>query len=331
MNLHASSSNSPDRDEAICSNCGPEQTTHNHKMEACGEWRSMILEKPDDPIPVRRIFVNPRPRNLSLADILALHNKGGINSSGMSDLVHAALANEIDLPYYTFHSADELSLCIPAGRVLDEAAEGWLDDLMDGLIARKAGLRRLTEKQRTVLAYLMKSEQANRLGRYTLSLIQGTDHSGPVGLLRSSGLIELHSASDGSREVYVVCRELATEDGHAELRALFGSDGTHLDSVGRNTLNMIVLAERFSRAGGLNAKQVTRLLKTRLPEEYRQRGDDEFYRTIRHRMAGLAPEKESIDWESSEWHSAPDKMLAIRGPARLPLFRLNRGYQTSLL
>jgi hypothetical protein len=75
----------------------------------------LVLERPADPIPVRRIFANPRAPNPRLADILKLHNKWEGKGIGMSDLVNCALANEIDVPYFTFHSAGELSLTIPAG------------------------------------------------------------------------------------------------------------------------------------------------------------------------------------------------------------------------
>lgn len=291
----------------------------------------LILEKPDDPIPVRRIFANPRARNPRLADILKLHSKWEGKGIGMSDLVNSALANQIDVPHYLFHSADELSLCIPSGRVLDESIESWFD-LMDGFIARKSGEQPLTGEQRTVLAYVLKCEQANRLGRYTLALTPGNNHFGAIDQLKTWGLIQLHPASDRFREVYVACRELASDDAHAELRPLFGNDFDQLDPLAKHTLNMVCLAEKFSRAGGLNAKQVTRLLKTRLPEEYQQRGEDEFYRAIRYRVERLAPDKKTLDLASGpEWHAAPDKMLSIRGPANRPTFRLNRGYQQAML
>ena len=92
----------------------------------------IVFEKLDGPIPVRRLFANPRARNPRLADILKLHSKWEGKGIGMSDLVNSALANQIDLPYYIFHSVDELSLHIPSGKLLDEAAESWLD-LMDGM------------------------------------------------------------------------------------------------------------------------------------------------------------------------------------------------------
>jgi len=290
----------------------------------------IVFEKLDDPIPIRRIFANPRARNPRLADILKLHSKWEGKGIGMSDLVNSALANQIDLPYYIFHSVDELSLHIPSGKLLDEATEAWLD-LMDGWISRKTSNQLLTEEQRTVLAYILKSERANRLGCYTLALTPGNNHFRAIDKLKSAGLIELHSASDRFREVYIVCRELAVDDTQAELRTLFGPEFDELDPIARQILNAICLAEKFSRAGGLNAKQTMRLLKTRLPEEYRKRGENEFYRAIRYRVASLAPEKKILHLEDPGWHSAPDKMLSIHGPARLPLFRLNRVYQKSMI
>jgi hypothetical protein len=290
----------------------------------------LVLEQPNDAIPVRRIFANPRARNPRLADILKLHNKWEGKGIGMSELVNYALANEIGVPRYLFHSADELSLCIPTGRVLDEEVEAWLD-LLGGFIARKTSDRALTDEQRIVLAYLLKSERLNRDGLYTLALTPGNNHFGTIGTLKAWGLIDLHPASDRFREVYVVCRELVTDDHLNEVRQLFGSDFDRLDSIARETLNMILMAEKYSKDGGLNAKQVSRLLKNRLRDEYQRRGDDEFYRAIRYRVERLAPDKKVLDADSGEWTARPDKMLSIRGSSSRPLFRLNRSYQPSML
>ena len=290
----------------------------------------LILEKLDDPIPVRRIFPNARARNPRLADFLKLHNKWEGKGWGMSDLVNYALANQIDLPFYLFHPAEELSLCIPSGRLLDEAMESWLD-LMDGFIASKTGDRQLTTEHRLVLAYLLKSERANRLGRYTLALTPSNNHFGAISDLKAWGLATLHASSDRFREVYVTCRELADDDRHTTLRDLFGDDFDRLDLLGRETLQMIALAEQFSKAGGLNAKQVSRLLKARLADEYQQRGEDEFYRAIRYRIERNAPDKRTLDLTTSDWQATPDRMLSIRGPSSRPTFRLNCGYQQSML
>ena len=290
----------------------------------------LVCEQPNHAIPIRRIFANPRARNPRLADVLKWHNKWEGKGIGMSELVNYALANQIDVPHYLFHSADELSLCIPAGRVLDEEMDGWLD-LLAGFIAGKTGNRPLTNEQRMVLAYLLKSERLNRLGRYTLALTPSNNHFGAINELRNWGLIDLHPVSDRFKEVYVVCREVATEDGVPELRTLFGHDFDNLDGIGQQTLNMILLAEKFSSSGGLNAKQVSRLLKNRMSEEYQKRGEDEFYRAIRYRIERMAPDKKSIELEADRWHSAPDKMLSIRGPSNRPVFRPNRNYQQAML
>jgi hypothetical protein len=94
---------------------------------------------------------------------------------------------------------------------------------------------------------------------------------------------------------------------------------------------MILIAEKFSKEGGLNAKQVSRLLKNRLTEEYKNRGEDEFYRAIRYRIERLAPDKKVLDASSVDWSSTPEKMLSIRGSSSRPLFRLNRNYKKSII
>ena len=94
---------------------------------------------------------------------------------------------------------------------------------------------------------------------------------------------------------------------------------------------MILVAEKYSKEGGLNAKQVSRLLRNRLREEYQNRGEDEFYRAIRYRVERLAPDKKVLDTNTDDWTSVPDKMLSIRGSSSRPLFRLNRGYQRAMI
>lgn len=290
----------------------------------------LILEQPNHNIPIRRIFANPRARNPRLADVLKLHNKWEGKGIGMSDLVNFALANQIDVPHYLFHSADELSLFIPAGKVLDEATEGWFE-LMDGLISKKSSGQSLTQEHKMVLAYMLKSESLNRKGYYTLALTPSNNHFGAITQLRDWGLIDLHPSSEHFREVYVVCRELATEDVSGELRQIFGDDFEQLKQISQLTLNLILLAEKHSRMGGLNARQVSRLLKYRLPDEYQKKGESEFYRAVRYSIERMAPNKKSIDLKTADWHSADDKMLSILGPSNRPTFRLNRKYQKSLL
>lgn len=290
----------------------------------------LVFEHPAAPIPVRRIFANPRARNPRLADVLKLHNKWEGKGIGMAELVNYALANQIDVPHYVFHSGDELSLCIPSGRVLDEDMESWFD-LLGGFLAAQTKERSLTREHRVVLAYLLKSERLNRDGLYTLALTPGNNHFGAISDLKTWGLLDLHPASDRFREVYVVCRELATEDYLDEARCVMGADFDALDLLGRETVNMVLVAEKFSREGGLNAKQVSRLLRTRLAEELRKRGEDEFYRAIRYRVEKMAPDKRFLEGRGDSWVSTADRMLSIKGSSNRPLFRLNRTYQRGLI
>ena len=290
----------------------------------------LLVDDTASPIPVRRIFANSMARNPRLADVLKLHNKWEGKGIGMSDLVHFALSNAIDVPHYVFHSALELSLVIPAGRVLDEATEAWLD-LLDGTLLRKTSGQPLNAQHKAVLAYLLKSERLNRHGFHTLALGPENNHHEVVAQLRSWGLIEIHPASDRFKQVYVVCRDLAHDDVTGELRRLFGPDFDRLKPISQQTLNVILLAERHSTQGGLNAKQVSRLLRHRLPEEHRHRGDDEFYRAIRYAIERLAPDKKAVDLTSPEWHATPDKMLRIRGPSNRPTFCIHAGYQPGMI
>lgn len=290
----------------------------------------LVLEQPNDPRPVLRIFPNPNARNPRLADILKLHNKWEGKGIGMSQLVNSALENVIDVPYYVFHTADELSLTIPSGQVLDEATQLWLD-LLAGTILRKTGNRPLSDEQRIVLAYLLKSERANRDGRYTLALTADNNHFHAIGVLREYGLIERHPACVPHREIYLVCREIAHDDDWPDLQALLGDEFSGLDELAQHALNMVSLAERHSRDGGLNAREVGHLLEKRLPNEAGKRGIEEFHRAIRYRIERLSPDKKRLTGTVAEWVSSPDKMLSVRGTPTRPVFRINRQYQRPML
>lgn len=290
----------------------------------------LVLEAPPGHrIPLLRIFANPRARNPRLADVLKLHDRWEGKGIGMSELVQFALANEIDVPYYVFHSADELSLCIPTGSVLDEGVQAWFE-LFDGFIDQRRGGRPLTHEHLVVLAYLLKSERLNRQGRHTLALTKSNNHFEVLDDLTRAGLVELHDRSERFKEAHVVCRELAEDGCFDELRSAFGTAVEQLDDLTIGVLEMIGLAQRHSKAGGLNAKQVSRLLGPRRPDELAKRGEEEFYRAIRYRVERRAPDKKSIDLTADRWHSSPEAMLEIHGPASRPLFRWNRKFQAGL-
>lgn len=291
----------------------------------------LVFERLDYQRPVRRIFANPKTRNPKLADVLKVFNKWEGRGVGMADLTNFALRNEIDVPYYLFHSAEELSLVIPSGRVLDESTGAWLD-LFDGFIASRTGGAALNDEQRVVLAYVVKSEQANRLGRYTIALTSDNNHFQVLADLERWKLIAAHPDSDRFRRIYVAAAELVESDVGAELRKIFGASFDELDALYQSILQMVCLAGKHSKAGGLNAKQITRLLGSRLPDELNRRGEDEFYRAIRYRVERLAPDKSKEAAEDAqEWIARPEKMLVMKGSASRPVFALNRQYQHPLL
>ena len=291
----------------------------------------LVFECLDHARPVRRIFANPKARNPRLADLLKVFNKWEGRGVGMADLTNFALRNEIDLPYYVFHSAEELSLVIPSGRLLDEPTKAWIE-LYDGFIAARTGGAPLSEEQRTVLAYVLKSERLNRLGRHTIALTADNNHYGVLADLERWQLIAAHPGSDRFHRVYVAAPELVETDQSQELRGLFGKAFDDLDILYRAILEVVCIASKYAKDGGLNAKEITRLLASRHPEEVRRRGDDEFYRTIRYRVERMAPDKAGfVEEEADRWMTRPDKMLAMRGKASHPVFALNRGYQQPFL
>lgn len=84
----------------------------------------------------------------------------------MATMVNLCLQNEIDLPYYRFRT-EEVTLNICTGRLVDERMERRFD-AFDGYLGEKLQGGTLSENQRSVLAYLIKSEWANELVRYTI-------------------------------------------------------------------------------------------------------------------------------------------------------------------
>ncbi len=295
----------------------------------------LLMDEPTVNPPVRRIFADPSPRNPRLAGILKLHNKWEGKGIGMADLTNAALENEINLPYYLFHRDAELTLCIPRGKVFDETMEAWLQ-LRDQWISNKTGNRKLTDEHRIVLAYLLKSERLNRIGRFTIALTENNNHANAISDLVAWGLItrhpELADARYHGKRIYIVARELADDDCHAELKTLFGHAFDELDEMARHTLNMVALAERYSSGGGLNAKQVSRLVAPLLPELLKKLGEDEFYRAARRAVEKISPSKKTHEAtiKAGDWVREPDRMLSIKGPATKPTYRLNREFDRGL-
>ena len=72
---------------------------HHVSIRNPGSFRPhLLIEHPDDPIPLRRIMPEAKARNPKLADVLRVYRKWEGKGVGMATLVNLCLENRIDLP-----------------------------------------------------------------------------------------------------------------------------------------------------------------------------------------------------------------------------------------
>lgn len=217
--------------------------------------QQLLIEKVHDEIPVRRIIPNnPKTINPRLADVLKVFDKWEGKGIGMSSLTQASLENKIDLPYYIFHSPEELSLVIRKGKLVDEKFEVLLAQY-DGFIQNETSGRELTTDHITVLAYFYKSEIANKNDHYTILLTKDNNHLNAIQDLEQYGLIKKHVASDSYNMIYIVAREFFQQDHFSELRLLFEKDFDMLSNDYKKVLNTIFHYNKFSTVK-LTAQQI---------------------------------------------------------------------------
>jgi len=245
-----------------------------------GSFRNNLrIERLDGPIRLRRILPEAKARNPRLADVLRVFRKWEGRGYGMATLVDLCLQNEIDLPYYQLRQ-DEVSLFLCAGRLLDQRMKR-LFQAFDGYIAEKLNGDTLSDPQKVVLAYLIKSEWANELARYTILLTPGNNHSGEVVALERAGLVTLHDASSANYPIYIAARELMRTDYRSELRAMFGLRFDALDPLSKQVLDVVYRFNHFSKARFVSAK----LASFSLWPDHGSEGDikafDAFYRRVR--------------------------------------------------
>jgi ATP-dependent DNA helicase RecG len=243
--------------------------------------RNLIIEDADAEIPVRRILPEAKPRNPKLADILRVYRKWEGRGIGMATLVNLCLENRIDLPYYRIYS-EEVCLHIGAGRLLDERMER-LFSAFDRHIEERLEGKSLSEEQKRVLAYLIKSEWANAQLGYTILLTPDNNHYAALDALERANLIAKHALSTATYPIYVADRVLVQRGYLTELRAMFGGGFDALDTTSKDTLGVIYRFNRFSKAKSASAKQAAFALWY---ERGGAEGDikefDTFYRKIRN-------------------------------------------------
>jgi ATP-dependent DNA helicase RecG len=249
--------------------------------------QQLLIEELNDRIPIRRVIPgNPKASNPRLADILKVFDKWEGQGIGMSTLTGACLLNEIDLPYYIFHSYDELSLIIPSGRLLDKQMES-LFETYSGYFKKKLNGENLTGEQKRVLAYLYKSEIANQLFKYTIQLTKDNNHLDAIRSLLESNLISPHPKSDNINPVYILDRSLFISDFKDDLEKYFGNDYALLKPDYKKVLSIVYEANSFSIEKYLSASQIGNLLWLRQGKEDVIEGFEDFKRKTRYIVSRL--------------------------------------------
>ncbi|MFM8421521.1 MAG: RNA-binding domain-containing protein [Verrucomicrobiota bacterium] len=219
-----------------------------------GRFRqTLVIEDGHAEIPVRRILPEAKPRNPKLADVLRVYRRWEGRGIGMATLVNLCLQNRIDLPYYRIYS-EEVCLHLCAGKLLDERMERLFASL-DRHIATRLEGGSLTDEQKRVLSYLIKSEWANEQLRYTILLTPDNNHFSALRTLEKAGLIQLHGLSTAAYPIYVADRVLVQRDHARELRAWFGGAFNDLDATARDALGVVYRHQHFSTARHVSAKQ----------------------------------------------------------------------------
>ncbi|HMS42596.1 MAG TPA: putative DNA binding domain-containing protein [Pyrinomonadaceae bacterium] len=212
-----------------------------------------------DSIKIRRIIPIAKARNPKLADILKVFDKWEGQGFGMASLTNACLDNEINVPYFLFHSENDVSLVVPKGKVYDEESKLWLDGF-SGYIYEKLNRRELTDEEKIILIYLYKSEKLNRQEKYTILLTPDNNHFAVISDLEEKGLIFKHQASTRIYPIYLVDRTLSKTDFSQELYDIFSSHYDLLSNDYKEVLNSIYLHNYFSKIKTVTAYSISAYL-----------------------------------------------------------------------
>ena len=243
--------------------------------------RHLLIEAPDENVPLRRILPEAKPRNPKLADVLRVFRKWEGRGIGMATMINLCLQNEIDLPYYRF-GTEEVTLYLCTGKLLDDRMLR-LFEAFDQHIETKLQGGQLTLNQKLVLAYLIKSEWANVLVRYTILLTPDNIHFNELMALERQGLLAKHPSSTGMYPIYVADRVLVRKDYVSELRQQFGLKFDGLDDLHKQVLSVVYRHNNYSRRRLVSAKVASFSLWY---ERGSAAGDieqfDAFYRKVRY-------------------------------------------------
>jgi ATP-dependent DNA helicase RecG len=270
--------------------------------------RQLLIEDLNSLIPIRRLISDSKPRNPKLADVLKVFDKWEGKSRGMSNLVNEALNNRIDLPYYKFHSKDDLSLFIRKGKLLDEKMES-LFNAYNGYIERKLKGQEVSNEQKVVLSYFYKSEIENKNDRYTILLTKDNNHLAAINSLEDCGLIIKHDISNELYPVYIIDREVFKNNFINELRTLYGADFDALKKEARDILACIYEFNKYSKDSFPSANMIGNTLWVKAGNANVLNGYEDFKRQVRYFVNQM------------------EKRKIIQREEDKPRYKINRSFQ----
>ena len=285
-----------------------------------GQFRQEQLFVTEKPFKIRRIIPIPKARNPNLADILKVYKRWEGRGIGMSSLVNYALSNEIDIPYYIIHNQYEISLFIQKGKVLDDKCDMWLNSF-NKYIAEKTNGISLTLEQKTILAYLFKSEELNKEEKYTINFSRSNNHFNIINELESFGLINQISKDkfdktimdsstlsvDSGIQLYRIDETLKKENHNEKLNEIFGSSLFKLNSECVDILNAIYQYNEYSLIPEISARLIGSYLyyKGNFPK------DDRVFDNYKRKIRGLINRLEKERFIKKREDKKPDYIINL--------------------
>jgi ATP-dependent DNA helicase RecG len=245
--------------------------------------KNLLIEYPKHEIPILRIIPDVKRANPLLADILKAYNRYEGRGIGISVMINECLANKIDLPYYKFHTDNEMTLVIRKGKLLDEKIETIIESYRGFILKLTNGIE-LSEEHKLVLAYFIKSEQENYNYRHTILLSPDNNHLQAIAQLKNWGLIYEHPLSEITKPIFIVNRQILQTDFIAELRAIFGGAYDSLPKDYKESLQIVYQYNHFSEDKIVSASQVSNFLFLKINgaiQNYQLKEFDNFKRKIR--------------------------------------------------
>ena len=208
--------------------------------------KQLLIHDLENIIPIRRIISgNPKANNPKLAKVLSVYNKWEGKGWGMASVIGACLEDRINIPYYIFHSWDELSLFIPKGKLVDETMEALFESYSGYISSKLEGLEVTTEQKR-ILTYFYKSEILNKQDRYTILLTKDNNHLQAIQSLQDAGLVYRHSTSNEIYSVFIIDRNLFKKSFFKELQEYYGESYILLQQDYKDVLSFIYEKNTFS-------------------------------------------------------------------------------------